>query len=153
MRILTAALLVACVPAIAEQSSVTLDGKAIAVSWTPVAKGKPAVWKIADSFKADADLVFKGVMVPKGEYSLWVLPAADKWQLIISKQTGARPYDAKMDAGRVNMTLTKPSAAVGASRVTLTKAAALAAKLEIASEGTVATTQFRLDRVGSNSEW
>ena len=153
MKFLLAALLIAYVPAIAEQSSVTLDGKAISVSWTPAAKGKASVWRVGDTFKTDADLVFRGVMMPKGEYALYVLPAADKWQLIISKQTGPKAYDPKLDVGRVNMALTTASVPAPASRLTLTKVAALAAKLEIASDSTVATTQFRLDRVGSNSEW
>ena len=151
----TATVLMAGVPAFAEQSAVTLDGKSISVTYTP-AKGKVTAgqpWKIGDAFRADADLVFKGAMVPKGEYSVWVLPAADKWQLIISKQKSGKTYDPKMDAGRVNMTLTKPSAPAEASRVTLTKVAALAAKIEVATQDSVATAQFRLDRVGSNSEW
>jgi hypothetical protein len=152
MRILTLALLLACLPALAEQSTVSLDGKAISVTSTPAAaKSKTAVLKIADTFKTDADLVFKGAMVPKGEYSLYVQPAADKWLLIISKPSKA--YDSKLEVGRANMTLTKPPAPAATSRVTLTKAAAFAAKLEVASGDTVATAQFRLDRVGSNSEW
>ena len=152
MRIVTAALLLAGMPALAEQSAVSLDGKAISVSYTPAAaKGKAAIQKIADTFKTDADLVFKGAMVPKGEYSLYVLTAGDKWQLIISKP--GKAYDAKLELGRVNMLPSKAPAAAEGTRVTLTKVAALAAKLEVASDGTAAFAQFRLDRVGANSEW
>jgi hypothetical protein len=148
----------------AEQAAVTLDGKAISVSYTGASlkAGKiPAgqVWKIgaatAPAFHTDADLVFKGAMVPKGDYSLYVLATPDKWQLIISKATGAKAsaYDPKMDVGRVNMVMAKAPAPVETVRVTLTKVAAMAAKLEIAGENTAATAQFRLDRAGADSEW
>jgi hypothetical protein len=153
----------------AQQSAVTLDGKTITVKYAPSAmKGRKIfgaavpynqVWKIGDAaaptLHTDADIVFKGVTVPKGDYSLYVLAAADKWQLIINKQTGAKAanHDPKFDLGRVQMTLAKPPAPVENSRITLTKAAAMAAKIEIAWENTVATVQFHLDRVAGDSEW
>lgn len=164
-----AAALALCGSAYGQQASVTLDGKTITVKYTPSAmKGRKIfgatvpynqVWKIGDAtapaFHTDADIVFKGATVPKGDYSLYVLVAADKWQLIINKQTGPKSanYDPKMDVGRVPMILAKAPAPVEMSKVALTKSAALAAKLEITWENTVATAQFHLDRVAGDSEW
>jgi hypothetical protein len=169
MRIglVTAFVLAASLGANAEQTSATLNGKNISINYAGSAmKGRKVfgasvpynqVWKIgetsAPTFHTDADLVFKGAVVPKGDYSLYVLVAADKWVLIINKQTGSKPYNAKMDLGRINMTLAKAPAPAEVCRVTLTKSAALAAKLEIAWEDTVARTQFHLDRVAGDSEW
>jgi len=166
---LAAMVLMAGVAAHAQQSAVTLDGKTITVKYAPSAmKGRKIfgtavpynqVWKIGETSAAtlhtDADIVFKGVTVPKGDYSLYVLVAADKWQLVINKQTGpkAATYNPKFDVGRVAMTLAKPPAAVENSRLTLTKSAAMAAKIEIAWENTTATAQFHLDRVAGDSEW
>jgi hypothetical protein len=158
------------VTACAQQpAAVTLDGKAITIKYTPSAmKGRKIfgssvpynqVWKIGDAaaptLHTGADIVFKGVTVPKGDYSLYVLVAADKWQLIINKQTGlkAANYDPKMDVGRVLMTQAKAPAPLETSRLTLTKAAAMAAKIEIAWENTIGTVQFHLDRVAGDSEW
>ncbi len=45
------------------------------------------------------------VLVPAGTYTLYTLPTASKWMLIINKQTGqwGTEYDQKQDLGRVEM--------------------------------------------------
>jgi hypothetical protein len=83
------------------------------------------------------------VVVPKGDYSLYLLADADKWQLIISKQTGqkAKVYDPKMDLGRVPMVLRSAPAPVEICTVTLSKSAARAARLELALQDTIASVR------------
>ena len=149
---LAAIILTTGVAAFAQQSAVTLDGKAITVKYAPAAVQDR---KFFGTLHTDADIVFKGVAVPAGNYSLYVLVAADKWQLIVNKQTGpkAANYDPKLDVGRVSMVMAKAPAPVETSRLALTKVAAMAAKIEIAWENVVATTQFHLDRVAGDSEW
>jgi hypothetical protein len=149
---LAAIVLITGVAAFAQQSAVTLDGKAITVKYAPAAVQDR---KIFGTLHTDTDIVFKGVAVPAGNYSLYVLLAADKWQLIINKQTGpkAANYDPKLDVGRVSMVMAKAPAPVETSKIALTKVAAMAAKIEIAWENVVATTQFHLDRVAGDSEW
>src|ERR1035441_5963317 len=97
-----------------EQVSVVIQGKTITVKYAaPAMNGRKIfgaavpygqVWRIGDkaapALHTDADLAFYGLTVPKGDYTLYVLPAADKWQLIVSRQTGAAAYDPKMDVGR-----------------------------------------------------
>jgi hypothetical protein len=141
MKYLCAALLAGCmVVSAAEQTSVTVDGKNITVKYDPAVKGK-----VVASFHTDADLVFKGLAVPKGDYSVVLLVAADKWQLVFNKQ--------KAEVGRVAVNLAKAPAKIDNCKLTLSKTAALAAKLEIAFEGNVGTVPFHLDRVAGDSEW
>jgi hypothetical protein len=150
-----------------DQTAVTLQGKNIEVKYGAQAmKGRKIfgaavpygqVWRVGDkaaaTFHTDGDLAFYGMTVPKGDYTLYVLPAADKWQLVINKQKGAGAYDAKQDVGRVPMTMSKPAAPVETCKVTLTKTAALSGKLEVAWENTVASIPFRLDLAPTDREW
>ena len=133
----------------AEQSSATIEGKTITVKYTPAGD------KISAAFHTDADLVFKGVTVPKGDYTLYVLTDGPAWQLVINLANGAKAAvrDPKLDAGKVLMTMTKAPTAAPANTVTLTKTAALAAKLEVVSGNNVATAQFHLDKVAGDTEW
>ena len=157
-------------PAIAqEQGSVDLDGKTVTVKYSaPSMKGRKIfgavvpynqAWKIGETAPAalhtDADLAFYGMMVPKGDYSLYVLVDASKWQLIVNKQTGpkALTYNPKLDVGRVTMTMGKAPAPIEKCKLTLTKSAAMAAKLELSWENTVATVPFRLDFAAADREW
>jgi hypothetical protein len=148
MKFLCAVLLAGLVVGAAEQTSVVVDGKNITVKYDAAVKDR----KVIAAFHTDADLVFKGLAVPKGDYSLYVLIAADKWQLAVNKaKSGA--YDPKLDVGRVAVNLANATAKVENCKLTLTKTAAMAAKLEIAIENNVGTVPFHLDRVAGDSEW
>jgi hypothetical protein len=149
MRRIICAILLTGIAAWAEQSTATIEGKAMTVKYTPAGD------KISTTFHSDADLVFKGVTVPKGDYTLFVLTDGPAWQLVINKGNGAKAAvrDPKLDLGKVPMTMAKSAAAAPVYKVTLTKTAALAAKLEVVSGSIVATTSFHLDRVAGDSEW
>jgi Protein of unknown function (DUF2911) len=133
-----------------QASSVTIDGHAIGVKYTPPS----AKNRVTAAFHADADVAFKGVRVPKGDYTVYVLTDSAPWQLAVNKATGAKAaaYDSKLDLGRVNMTM-GAAAAAPACKLALTKVAALAAKLEVACNGAAAATTFHLDRGANDSEW
>jgi hypothetical protein len=133
-----------------EQASATLDGKAITVKYTPSAAKKYVV----ATLQTPADIAFKGVKVPKGSYTLYILPEGTQWQLVVNKATGAKAatHDAKLDVGRVALTMAK-GAAASTCKISLTKTAALAARLDVDWNGTVASTRFHLDRGGNDSEW
>jgi hypothetical protein len=69
------------------------------------------------------DLLLGGLMVPKGDYTLFVeLSDPAQWQLIVSKQTGqwGLSYNAANDLGRVKMTMAKPAQLVEILKYTLT---------------------------------
>jgi hypothetical protein len=132
-----------------EQTSATIDGHVINLKYAPAAADKHA----AASFQTDTDIAFKGVRVPKGSYTVYVLTEGPQWQLAVNKATAkGAAYDAKLDLGRVPMTMGK-GAVTPACKITLNKTAALAAKLEVDWNGTTAIAPFHLDRGSADSEW
>jgi hypothetical protein len=133
-----------------EKATATLDGQAIVVTYTPAAARKFAV----ASLQAPADIAFKGVKVPKGNYSLYILPDGAAWQLVVNKATGAQAatHNPKLDLGRVALSMNKGATDPGC-KFTLTKTAAVAARLDVAWNGVIASTRFHLDRGGNDSEW
>ena len=150
-----------------DPASVTINGKTMSVKYSAVsANGRKIfgevvpfnqVWQISNGspaiFHTDAALAFKGFVVPKGDYTLYVLPVdATNWQLIVNKQTGPA-YDPKFDVGRMAMTVAQAPAPIETCRLAVVKTAATAAKIEIAWENIVASAKFNPDRSGSNSEW
>jgi hypothetical protein len=99
-------------------------GKAITVDYSsPRAKGRKIfgglvpygqVWRTganeATTFVTSGDLTVGGTAVPAGSYTLFTIPEADKWTLIISKKTGefGIPYPgAGQDFARVDMKASK----------------------------------------------
>jgi len=72
------------------------------------------VWRAganeATTFATTADLTVEGKDVPAGSYTLFVVPNADKWTLIINKKTGewGIPYKYQSDElARVDMQVSK----------------------------------------------
>jgi len=155
------------VAAAQEQTAVALQGKNVNVKYSAAsAAGRKIfgaavpygqVWRIgeksAPALHTDANLAFYGLTVPKGDYALFLLPAADKWELIIARQAPDAPYNPKTAVGRVQMVLRKAPAPVDMRKITITATATLSAKLEIAWEDTVASAPFRVDLVGRDTEW
>lgn len=112
-------------PIVSPRDSVkaTFNGKKIAISY-----GKPSilgrkifgafvpyykVWRTgagaATTLTTDIDLEVDGAVVPRGAYSLYTLPAEERWKLIINKQTGqwGINYDPQLDLARVDLNIKK----------------------------------------------
>jgi len=77
------------------------------------------VWRTganeATTFVASADVVVGGKTVPAGSYTIFTVPTADKWTLIINKKTGewGIPYKYESDElARVDMKVSKLPAPV-----------------------------------------
>jgi hypothetical protein len=99
------------------------DGKAIKVDYSsPRAKGRKIfgglvpygeVWRTganeATTFVTDTNLTIGGNNVPAGSYTLFTIPAQDKWTLVLSKKTGewGIPYPEGSDLGRYDMSVSK----------------------------------------------
>ena len=95
------------------------DGKVINTEYSsPRMKGRKIfggvvpydqVWRTgangATTFVTDTDLSVAGKEIPAGSYTLFTLPASNKWTLIISKKTGepGTPYPEGQDLLRVEM--------------------------------------------------
>jgi hypothetical protein len=99
-------------------------GKTIKTDYSsPRAKGRKIygdlvpfdkVWRTganeATTFVPSADVVVGGKSVPAGSYTLFTVPSADKWTLIINKKTGewGIPYKYESDElARVDMKVSK----------------------------------------------
>jgi hypothetical protein len=99
------------------------DGKKITIQYSrPSMRGRKImgglvpygeVWRTganaATGFVTTADLDINGTKVPAGSYTLYTLPSAEGWKLIINKQTGqwGTEYDQSKDLARIDMTKTE----------------------------------------------
>ena len=105
------------------------DGKSIKVAdSSPRAKGRKIygglvpygeVWRTganeATTFVTDAGLTIDGKDIPAGSYTIFTVPNADKWTLIVNKKTGewGIPYKYESDElARVDMSVGKTDAPV-----------------------------------------
>jgi hypothetical protein len=105
------------------------NGKSITVDYSsPRAKGRKIfgglvpygqVWRAganeATTFVTTSDITVGGKAVPAGKYTIFTIPAEDKWTLIISKKTGewgtAYPGP-ENDLARIDMKVSKTPAPV-----------------------------------------
>jgi len=145
------------------QTSVTINGKKLAINYSaPSVRGRKIfgpggvisrdptypVWRAgandATAFHTDADLDMNGVRVPKGDYTLWVLPEASQWKLIVNKQTGqwGLEYHQDRDVGRIPMTMGKPLKPVETLKITLSSSGGNQGRLEMDWENYSATVPF-----------
>src|SRR5690606_11766811 len=71
----------------------------------------------------EVNLNIGGTVIPHGVYTLWALPTASGWQLVVNKEVGQfgtpRDYNASMDVARIPMTVTKLSQPVESFTITL----------------------------------
>jgi DUF2911 family protein len=105
------------------------DGKTVKIDYSsPRAKGRKIfgelvpfgkVWRAganeATTFVTDSAVVVGGKNVPAGSYTIFAVPEADKWTLVISKKTGEWGTDYPgegEDLARVAMSVSKTSAPV-----------------------------------------
>jgi hypothetical protein len=86
-----------------------IHGKIIFGSYVPYFK----IWRTgagaATSLATEADLEMDGAIIPRGTYTLYTLPAEERWKLIINKQTGqwGTSYDSQFDLARLDLKITK----------------------------------------------
>jgi Protein of unknown function (DUF2911) len=114
------------------------DGSTISIDYgSPRAKGRKIFggivpygqeWRLganeATTFVISSDVMVGKTKVPAGSYTLFALPTAQDWSLIISKKTGewGVPYPGKdSDFARVGMNVGKTSAPVENFTIALDK--------------------------------
>ena len=106
------------------------------------------VWRAgansATALHTEADLDINGLMVPKGDYTLFALVNEDTWQLIVSKETGqwGLAYKKDNDLGRVKMTMSKPATPIETYVMTLSSAGGNKAKLQLEWENVIASVNI-----------
>lgn len=100
----------------------TINGKKVSIEYSrPSMRGRKImgglvpydeVWRTganeATALTTETDLDIGGAKVPAGKYTLYTLPSAGTWKLIINKQTGqwGTQYDPKQDLARVDLKTT-----------------------------------------------
>ncbi len=114
----------------------SMHGRKIFGGLVPFGKVWRAGANEATALHTEADLQIKNLSVPKGDYTLFVLPEQNGWQLIVNKQTKqwGLEYHQDRDLGRVPMDMSKSASPIETFKITLT-----ANKLEMAWENTIAS--------------
>ena len=103
------------------------------------------VWRAgansATALHTEANLDIKGLSIPPGDYTLYVLVNVTPWQLIVNKQTGqwGLTYNQAQDLGRVPMDMSKPPSPVEALKYTLSSTGANTGKLQLEWENMAAS--------------
>jgi|UPI00047DB723 hypothetical protein len=113
-------------PSPPETATVSLNGKSITIKYgAPSMRGRKImgelvpydkVWRTgandATTFVTDGNLKIGSSSVPAGSYTLYTMPGASQWQLIINKQTGqwGTKYEESQDLARIPMKSGKLSA-------------------------------------------
>lgn len=75
----------------------------------------------ATKITTEGNLQMGGLKLPAGSYSIWTIPNANEWTLIINKQTGQfhKDYDSSTDFGRTKMNLRTLAAPVETFKIDL----------------------------------
>lgn len=135
-----------------------LDGKAISIKYaSPSMRGRKIfgelvpfgqVWRAgansATAFHTDADLMIGTLSVPKGDYTLYAIPAEKEWTLVVNKQTGqwGTVYSEGQDLGRTKMAVKAAPAAIESFKITLS-GSGKAGTLQMEWENTIATVAVK----------
>ena len=112
------------------------------------------VWRTganaATTLVTEADLEIGGQRVPRGTYTLYTLPSADQWQLIINRQTGqwGTEYDESRDLVRIPMQRTTLPQDVEQFTINVEPLGGDRGRLVMAWERTQAQVPFRVVGTG-----
>jgi len=107
------------------------------------------VWRTganaATTLVTETDLRIGDAVVPRGTYTLYTMPSAGEWTLIVNRQTGqwGTQYDASRDLIRIPLRKAALARPVEQFTITLERGAAGAATLAMAWENTRLTVPVR----------
>jgi hypothetical protein len=143
-------------------TSVTIAGKKIHIAYyAPSMHGRKIMGNLvpygkvwctganwATQIDTEADLDMGGLKMPKGSYTIWTLPTAKEWTLIINKQIGQfhLDYNARQDFGRVKMNLKTLDAPMETFTIKLSQDSANRGTLALLWEKTEASEPFTVVR-------
>ena len=135
------------------------DGKTVAIQYSrPFVRGRKIfgglvpydqVWRTganaATSLKTDVSLTIGGASVPAGSYTLYTLPEANSWKLIINKQTGqwGTQYNQGQDLARVDMKVTQRSSPLEEFTISFDKTSGDSATLKLEWDTTVTSVEVQ----------
>ena len=135
------------------------DGKTVTIQYSrPSMRGRKIfgglvpygeVWRTganaATSLKTDTALMIGSASVPAGSYTLYSLPTATSWKLIISKQTGqwGTEYNQAQDLARVNMKVGQRSSPLEEFTISFDKTGGSSATLKLEWDTTIASVDVQ----------
>ena len=135
------------------------DGKTVSIEYSrPSMRGRKIfgglvpydeVWRTganaATSLKTDVALTIGGANVPAGSYTLYTLPGANSWKLIINKQTGqwGTNYDQSQDLARVDMKVSQRSSPLEQFTISFDKTGGDSATLKLEWDTTIASVEVK----------
>jgi hypothetical protein len=140
------------------KTEATIDGKKITIDYyAPSMHGRKVmgglvpfgeVWctgaNWATKITTEAPLQMGNLKLPAGSYSIWTLPNANEWILIINKRTGQfhKDYDSSTDFGRTRMNLKTLPAPVETFKINLKDDGGKQGTLALDWEATEASIPF-----------
>jgi len=138
-----------------DTTTMNLAGATVFVDYgRPFARGRKIVgglvplgqvWRTganqATTLVTSSDLRIGDVDVPKGTYTLYTVPAADRWLLVVNRQTGqwGTEYDQARDLARIPMQVTSLGSPVEQFTITLAPGQNGRGELSMAWENTRAS--------------
>jgi hypothetical protein len=98
----------------------------------------------ATSWRTEADLQIGGMKLPQGNHSIWTIPAAKEWTLILNNQTGQfhLNYDPSQDFARMKMSIKTLAEPVETLKIDLRSDGGKQGTLAISWETTEASIPF-----------
>jgi Protein of unknown function (DUF2911) len=143
-------------------ADVTLPNATISIAYSaPSARGRTIfgalvpygeVWRTganaATTLKTSGDLQIGDLKVPAGTYTLYSLPTASGWTLIVSKQTGqwGTVYDKAQDLGRTAMSAGSTATPVETMAIDFEKTLGNATELHVKWAGVDASVQINAEK-------
>ena len=135
------------------------DGKTVTIEYSrPSMRGRKIfgglvpddqVWRTganaATSLKTDVALTVGAASVPAGNYTLYTLPGATSWKLIINKQTGqwGTEYNQSQDLARVDMKVNQRSSPLEEFTISFDKISGNSAMLRLEWDTTVSSVDVQ----------
>src|SRR5271165_2748753 len=135
------------------------DGKTVSIEYSrPSMRGRKIfgglvpydqVWRTganaATSLKTNVALNIGGANVPAGSYTLYTLPGASSWKLIINKQTRqwGTNYDQSQDLARVDMKVGQLPSALEQFTISFDKTGGSGATLKLEWANTMASVDVK----------
>ncbi len=135
------------------------DGKTVTIEYSrPSMRGRKIfgglvpydqVWRTganaATSLKTDVALTIGAASVPAGNYTLYTLPGATSWKLIINKQTGqwGTEYNQSQDLARVDMKVRQVSSPLEEFTISFDKISGNSAMLRLEWDTTVSSVNVQ----------
>ena len=143
----------------AASASATINGKKITIDYhAPSLHGRKMIggsavpyghwWRTgandATLLTTEGTLQIGDLTVPPGKYTIYSIPAADGFTLIVNKKTGqwGTEYDQSQDLGRVKMTVSHPSAPIETFKISLANSGGSQGTLTIQWQDMSATIPF-----------